>query len=165
LKIYTKSHQLKREDGEVVSWIDENLNPYTGDWISRTRLKNGTWDQGKGGKERGKDYNHSTYNDLIITGLVGLRPRADNVIEVNPLLPDKTWDYFCLDKVRYHDRILTIIWDKTGEKYGKGKGLSVYANGVKIAAAPNLTKVTGTLDGIAVTSEDKTLGILSANTK
>jgi len=165
LKIYTKSHQLKREDGEVVSWIDENLNPYTGDWISRTRLKSGTWDQGKGGKERGKDYNHSTYNDLIITGLVGLRPRADNVIEVNPLLPENTWDYFCLDKVRYHDRILTIIWDKTGEKYGKGKGLSVYANGVKIAAAPNLTKVTGTLDGIAVTSEDKTLGILSANTK
>ena len=152
LKIYTKSHQFKREDGEVVSWIDENLNPYTGDWISRTRLKqwkNGTWDKGKGGKERGKDYNHSTYNDLIITGLVGLRPRADNVIEVNPLLPENTWDYFCLDKIRYHDRILTIIWDKTGEKYGNGKGLSVYANGVKIAGAPNLTKVTGTLEGIA----------------
>ena len=152
LKIYTKSHQFKRENGEVVSWIDENLNPYTGDWISRTRLKqwkNGTWDKGKGGKERGKDYNHSTYNDLIITGLVGLRPRADNVIEVNPLLPENTWDYFCLDNVRYHDRILTIIWDKTGEKYGKGKGLSVYANGEKIAEAPTLTKLTGTLDGIA----------------
>jgi len=145
LKIYTKSHQLKREDGEVVSWIDENLNPYTGDWIARTMLK-----QEGGPKERGKDYNHSTYNDLIITGLVGLRPRADDVIEVNPLLPENTWDYFCLDKVRYHDRILTIIWDKTGEKYGKGKGLSVYANGVKIAGAPNLTKATGTLEGIAV---------------
>ena len=147
LKIYTKSHQLKRENGEVVSWIDENLNPYTGDWIARTMLK-----QRKHGgpKERGKDYNHSTYNDLIITGLVGLRPRADNVIEVNPLLPENTWDYFCLDKVRYHDRILTIIWDKTGEKYGKGKGLSVYANGEKIAAAPTLTKLTGTLDGIAL---------------
>ena len=32
----------------------------------------------------------------------------------------------------------------------KEKGLSVYANGEKIAAAPNLTKVTGTLDGIAL---------------
>ena len=69
-------------------WIDENLNPATGDWIARTRLKtwkNGTWDAGKGGKERGKDYNHSTYCDLVITGLVGLRPRPDDTVEVNPL--------------------------------------------------------------------------------
>ena len=50
LKVYTKSQRLKREDGTVVPWIDENLNPRTGDWISRTRLKawkNGTWDAGK----------------------------------------------------------------------------------------------------------------------
>ena len=25
----------------------------------------------KGGKERGKDYNHSTFCDLIINGLIG----------------------------------------------------------------------------------------------
>ncbi len=77
LKTYTKSHRLRREDGTIVPWIDENLNPMTGDWISRTRLKswkNGTWDTGKGGEERGKDYNHSTYCDLVITGLIGLRP-------------------------------------------------------------------------------------------
>ena len=79
LKIYTKSHQFKLDDGRVVPWIDENLNPTNGDWISRTRLKawkNGTWDAGKGGEERGKDYNHSTYCDLVISGLIGLRPRA-----------------------------------------------------------------------------------------
>lgn len=76
LRIYTKSHRLKRQDGRVVAWIDENLNPYTGDWISRTCLKgwkDSTWSEGKGGKERGKDYNHSSYCDLIISGLVGLR--------------------------------------------------------------------------------------------
>lgn len=149
LSTYTNSHQLTREDGKVVPWIDENLNPHTGDWISRTRLKqwkNGTWDPGKGGKERGKDYNHSTYNDLIITGLVGLRPRTDNTVEVNPLLPDGKWDYFCLDNVLYHDHIITVIWDKTGDHYGKGKGLTVLADGKKIAHAPSLKRVTGTLD-------------------
>ncbi len=59
LKIYTRSHRHKRADGRIVPWIDENLNPFTGDWISRTRLKSwkdGTWNPGKGGKERGKDY-------------------------------------------------------------------------------------------------------------
>jgi hypothetical protein len=148
LRIYTKCHQLKRKDGSVVSWIDENLNPYTGDWIARTRLKtweNGTWSEAKGGYERGKDYNHSTYNDLIITGLVGLRPRAENIIEVNPLLPDDTWDYFCLDNVLYHDRILTIIWDKTGEKYKRGRGLTVLADGKKIAHSKSLSRITGRL--------------------
>ena len=63
---------MRIENGNIVPWIDENLNPFTGDWISRTRLKtweNGTWSKGKGGVERGKDYNHSTFCDLIISGL------------------------------------------------------------------------------------------------
>jgi hypothetical protein len=146
LKIYTTCHRRKREDGKVVPWIDENLNPFNGDWISRTRLKtwrNGTWDKGKGGKERGKDYNHSSYNDLIITGLVGLRPRADDIVEVNPLLPEHTWDYFCLDNVLYHGRILTIMWDRTGRKYGRGAGLTVLVNGKKLVQAKTLSKVRG----------------------
>ncbi len=144
LKIYTKSHRLKRADGRVVPWIDENLNPFTGDWISRTRLKSwkdGTWDADKGGKERGKDYNHSSYCDLVITGLAGLRPRTDEMIEVNPLLPEGTWDWFCLDNVLYHDRIITILWDKTGAKFGKGKGLFVFADGKQIAHADSLDKI------------------------
>ena len=62
----------------------------------------------KGGKDRGRDYNHSTFNDLIITGLVGLRPRMDHRLEINPLVPEGSLDYFCLDHVRYHDRDLTI---------------------------------------------------------
>jgi hypothetical protein len=149
LTCYTNSHTLKRADGKVVPWIDENLNPFTGDWISRTRLKtwkDGTWDAGKGGKERGKDYNHSTYNDLIITGLVGLRPRADAVVEVNPLLPADTWDYFCLDNVLYHGQILTILWDKTGDRYGKGPGLKVFSNGKEIARCDTLSRVTGQVE-------------------
>lgn len=148
LKIYTASHCLKREDGRTVPWIDENLNPRTGDWIARTRLKswkNGTWDPRKGGKERGKDYNHSSYCDLIITGLVGLRPRADDTVVVNPLLPEGTWEYFCLDNVPYHGRILTILWDKTGRKYGRGKGLRVLADGKEIAKSDTLARITGKL--------------------
>lgn len=148
LKTYTKSHRLKRDDGTVVPWNDENLNPQTGDWIARSRLKawkGGTWDPGKGGVERGKDYNHSAYCDLIITGLVGLRPQADDTVVVNPLLPPGTWDYFCLDGVPYHGRSLTILYDQTGKRYGKGAGLRVLADGREIGAAAKLERLTASL--------------------
>lgn len=144
LKTYTRSHRLKLEDGRVVPWIDENLNPLTGDWIARTRLKtwnNGTWDAGKGGEERGKDYNHSSYCDLVISGLVGLRPRADATLELHPLAP-ADWDYFCLDQVRYHGRWLTVLWDRTGERFQRGKGLRVLCDGKEIGAAPSLGRLT-----------------------
>jgi len=148
LLTYARSHRLVRDNGRVVPWIDENLNPYTGDWISRTRLKTwkgGTWSEEKGGRERGKDYNHSSFNDLIISGLVGLRPRRDNIVEVNPLLPKGTWNYFCLDKVRYHGHDLTIIWDKTGEQYARGQGLSVFSDGERIAGSTTISRVVGEL--------------------
>lgn len=148
LGIYAHSHRRKLNDGRVVPWIDENLNPFTGDWISRTRLsqwKDGTWNEGKGGRERGKDYNHSSFCDLIITGLVGLRPSADDIVEVNPLVPGGEWPWFCLDRVSYHGKTLTILWDESGEKYGRGKGLRVFADGREIAHSDTLQRVTGSL--------------------
>jgi hypothetical protein len=144
IRIYANSHQLKREDGKTVPWIDENLNPFTGDWISRTRLKTwdkGTWSAEKGGKERGKDYNHSTFCDLVISGLIGLRPQANNSIIVNPLLPANTWDYFCLDNILYHGKTITILYDKSGMHYKKGKGLAVFVNGKKVASSSQLSKL------------------------
>ena len=142
LHIYTKCHRLTQSDGNVVPWIDENINPFTGDWISRTRLKsweNGSWSEDKGGVERGKDYNHSTYCDLIISGLIGIRPHEDDTLVVNPLLPENVWDYFCLENVTYHDKKITILYDKTGKKYNKGKGLMIFVNGMRKASSQTLS--------------------------
>src|SRR5439155_18544118 len=36
-EIYTRSQRLKLEDGRVIPWIDENLNPLTGEWLARAR--------------------------------------------------------------------------------------------------------------------------------
>jgi len=142
LKIYTQSQHLTKDDGKVVPWIDENLNPFTGDWISRTRLKtweNGSWSKAKGGVERGKDYNHSTYCDLIISGLIGIRPKEGGVLTINPLLPAGVWDYFCLEDVLYHGKKITVLYDKTGTKYNKGKGLMIFIDGKRKASSPNLS--------------------------
>jgi hypothetical protein len=102
------------------------------------------------GKRLGKT--DSTYCDLIISGLVGLRPQAGDTVVVNPLLLEDTWDFFCLDGVPYHGRLLTILWDRTGERYQKGKGLRVFADGREIAASATLGRITGTLPEIPAES-------------
>jgi hypothetical protein len=132
LKTYTRSHHQILNKGTVLPWIDESLNPDTGRWIPTTDEP-----------PRGKDYNHSTFCDLVISGLVGLRPRADNIIEVNPLVPEGTWDYFCLDQVLYHGRTITILYDKTGKRYGKGTGLRVLVDGRQVAGSNSLKRITG----------------------
>ena len=109
-------------------YIGEYLDEVTGYWL-------------KGDQERARYYNHSTFNDLMITGLVGLRPRADKTLEINPLLPDSEWDWFCLDNVRYHNHIITIIWDRYGDKYHHGKGLTVLVDGKQVGNRATLGRL------------------------
>jgi hypothetical protein len=138
--IYTRSQRLRLPDGRVIPWVDENLNPFTGEWLARARqINKGTF------YGRGDHYNHSAYCDLVITGLVGLRPSESDVVEVRPLLPEGPWDWFGLDGVSYHNRTLTILWDRTGAQFGKGRGLRVLANGKQIAYSARLERVRGKL--------------------
>tara|TARA_B100001564_G_scaffold349569_1_gene352849 strand:- start:2112 stop:3773 length:1662 start_codon:yes stop_codon:yes gene_type:complete len=130
---YAKSHKIRNETGEEQNWIDENLNPFTGDWISRTRLKeweNGTWSDAKGGVERGKDYNHSSFCDLVLNDLLGIKPKLNSTIEINPLIPDN-WEWFAVKNVNYQGKKIDIVWDKSGEKYELGKGLTIFVNDIK----------------------------------
>ena len=110
--------------------------PYIGEYLDETT---GYWL--KGDQDRSRYYNHSTWNDLIITGLCGLRPRADQTLEVNPLLPKNKWAYFCLDNVLYHGHNLTIIWDQNGSRYHQGKGLRVLVDGQLKGQRPDLGKL------------------------
>jgi len=123
---YTRSQHL---DGRP--FIGEYLDEKTGAWINRG--------------ERSRYYHHSTFADLVIAGLVGLVPRADTTVEIHPLLPTATWDWFCLDGVAYHDRTLTIVWDRTGEKFHRSAGLTLFADGKSIAHADTLARLTATL--------------------
>jgi hypothetical protein len=129
MKIYAASHIT---DGK----------PYLGEYHDE---KTGAWLITGPKAERSRDYNHSTFCDLVITGLVGLVPRDDNTVEVDPLIPENTWPYFCLDNVPYHGQTLTIIWDQTGTHYNRGKGLTIFANGQQVANAATLSRLRGSL--------------------
>ncbi len=113
--------------------------PYIGEYLDETT---GQWLKGA---ERSRYYNHSTFADLLISGVVGLRPRADDTVEIFPLLPDGAWDWFCLDGVKYHSHTLTLLWDKDGKRYGRGKGLIVFADGKEIGRTNKLERLTAQL--------------------
>ena len=107
---YARMHYRVTEDGRKISWIDEVMSPVDGDWSSRTLLKKWGWSVFKGGYERGKDYNHSTFCDLVISGLCGVSVK-DGEICVNPVIPDD-WDYFRLSGVKVLGKEYDINYDK-----------------------------------------------------
>ncbi len=123
VETYSNSHRLVNEKGKEVFWIDENLNPFTGQWLARVISK------AKRGVHYGEDYNHSEFCDIIISDLVGIQPSMENEIVIDPLIPDGHWDWFCLDRVNYHGNTISVVWDKDGAKYRLGRGFSVYVNG------------------------------------
>jgi hypothetical protein len=96
-------------------------------------------------RNHSEHYNHSTYNDLVISGLIGLRPRADHVLEVNPLLPTQganAWNYFCLEDVLYHGHLLTILYDHDGTRYGHGAGFQIYVDDALAFSSPTVRHAT-----------------------
>jgi hypothetical protein len=123
LQTYARTH---RKGGKP--YLAEACHPDTGSW------------DGHDGFNHSEHYFHSGYCDLVITGLVGLRPRDDDTIEVDPLAP-ADWPYFALD-VQYHDRNVSIVWDRDGTRYGLGKGLHVLAEGKVFASSVRLGKIT-----------------------
>ncbi|MEI6945932.1 glycosyl hydrolase family 65 protein [Paraflavisolibacter sp. H34] len=123
LRTYAWSHQ-------------KNGKPYLGEYQDE---KTGYWL--KGDNPRSSYYNHSTFCDLVISDLVGLKPRPDNVLELHPLVPEGKWDWFALDNVNYNGRTIGILWDKDGSKYGKGKGLRLYVDGKEVYQGKKLKPV------------------------
>lgn len=146
LRSYARSHYRRCADGQVVNWLDENLDPFSGEWLSRGILEGWGWRADKGGRERGKDYNHSTFCDLVINGLVGFKPAAGSRFAVKPLVPEGAWKYFCLDGLAYHGKRITILYDATGERYQRGMGLKVYVDGRLAAAADGLEALSVSLE-------------------
>lgn len=137
LKIYTMSH---RKDGKP--YLAEALHPESGSF------------EGHDGYNHSEHYFHSGFCDLIITGLIGLKPRADDVIEVEPLASDD-WEYFALDDVIYHGRRFSIVWDKHGQRYGRGVGLTLLVDGKVVANAAKVGPLSAMLPPLSAPSDER----------
>jgi len=141
-----KQDYLKREDyfEQLLKYAYSHKykgKPYIGEYLDE---RNGKWLTPD--SDRSRYYNHSTFCDLVIAGLVGIVPRQDETLEVSPLIPDDAWDWFCLDSLKYHGKIVTVLWDKTGDRYGKGAGLRIFVDGKEKAHLDKLGRITAALN-------------------
>ncbi|HTL06531.1 MAG TPA: discoidin domain-containing protein, partial [Gemmatimonadales bacterium] len=130
MTLFSRYTLTQRKDGHP--YVAEAANPDNGSW------------EGHDTPAHSEHYFHSGYLNLVITGLVGLRPRADDSVEVNPLAP-REWPWFALEGVRYHGRRLAVRWDRDGRRYGQGRGLVVLADGQVIARAAEPGRLVGYL--------------------
>ncbi len=111
--------------------------PWTGEFYNGD---NGQW------KTAERDYNHSTWLDILIPELIGVVPRDDDQLEVDPLVPDDALSFFLLDGLKYHGHDVAVVWDApiagSPDRYGDGrKGLDVYLDGRLAASAPQLSRL------------------------
>lgn len=112
LRLYARQHYLPNGKLDLV----ENYDPNLGGPIVYYYWSN--------------HYNHSSFNNLIITGLCGIRPSASDTLVINPIT-DSSIKYFCLDDMAYHGHKLSVVYDEDGNKYKYGKGLTVFIDGKK----------------------------------
>lgn len=108
LLVYAKSQY---KDG--YPWIAEDIDGETGKWIADC--------------ERSPLYNHSTFCDLVISGLFGIGTE-DGCLSVSPLMPGE-YDYFCIENVPVQGHNVTVIFDRDGSRYAVGVGLIVISDG------------------------------------
>ncbi|KAI1262203.1 six-hairpin glycosidase [Xylariaceae sp. FL1019] len=110
LGLYADLHYNKKRGGYLN--IEEDYDAATGEPIV--------------GLDRSSHYFHSSFIDLVISGLVGIRPSDDETLTVNPLGTNLA--YFRLEDVIYHGNEVAVQWDADGSRYGT-QGLVIEVNG------------------------------------
>lgn len=96
---------------------------------------------------RSPHYFHSGFADLVLGGLVGVRPRADGYLEVNPLLADDdSVAWFRAEGITYHGHDVAVQWDADGSHFG-AQGLVVEIDGARANASTTLTRLVTSLGG------------------
>jgi hypothetical protein len=136
LRQYTHQHLLSGDQPD----IQEDYDPDSGRPIV--------------GLARSHHYEHSTYVDLILNGLIGIRPRSDEILEVAPLIPtvapagSAAVHYFALQNLAYHRHNIGLIYDAEGNRYHAGRGLSVFVDGARLYGPGPLERVSIALPAV-----------------
>eukprot|EP00038_Savillea_parva_P005034 m.146395 g.146395 ORF g.146395 m.146395 type:complete len:334 (-) comp11644_c0_seq12:1814-2815(-) len=91
---------------------------------------------------QGYRYNHATFMDLVLSGVVGIRPTTNqSSLVVNPLIPAHVLPWWAADGVAIRGRIVTVVFDADGSHYRLKAGLTVWVDGTIVATSPHLARL------------------------
>ena len=121
IKQYAEMH-YSIEDGKKINFIDEVMMPYEYAWVVREQARDGKW-QISGGKNRGRDYNHSTFIDLVLRGLCGIDMQSKE-LKLEPKIKG-IWRWFKIENLTFKGKIYNVFYDETGDMFRKGKGILI----------------------------------------
>ena len=121
IKTYAEMH-YSEENGKRINFLDEVMLPFEPVWYVRM-LAHKEGRKISGGKNRGKDYNHSTFIDLVLRGLCGVDMKSET-LRIEPRIKG-IWKYFKLENFTYRKKTYTVYYDEDGTVFGKGKGVFI----------------------------------------
>lgn len=113
LQMYARTQQ---KDGQP--YVAESHYPFLNGWSAD-------------GWNHSEHYDHSTNNDDVITGLLGILPQQGDILKISPIIPSN-WSYFALENLPYHGHLVTVLYDKYGSRYNLERGLTVFVDGRKV---------------------------------
>lgn len=119
---WTQSQIMDRENNIINTC--ENMNPETGVWNKEVY-----------------DYFHSYYNNILISGIIGLIPEESEILRISPL--DMGWEFFLMENIPYHGKLITVSWRKRGCQKNNSidEGMTVKVNGKLAARADDLKDI------------------------
>lgn len=131
---YAAAH-LPRGGGAAGGYqLDEDLDPDTGEWVTRE------WRRRNDPKrvDVGKDYYHSSFADVVLGGLVGIDVDEGGLLSVDPLIPAGAWSWFRVESLALRGRAVDVRWDAGGSPAGGERGLRIVVDGRTVVARDDL---------------------------
>ena len=115
---YAEMH-YSMEEGKRINFIDEVMSPFEPIWSRRAQaIAEGAWLP-----NRGRDYNHSTFIDLVLRGLCGIDPQSE-ALTLKPRISG-IWSWFKLENLSFRGKTYTVYYDEDGSVFGKGAGVTL----------------------------------------
>lgn len=142
LATFARMHTRGVADGAVTGapFVGESFHPTDGYWLSRRIM----FQRHSGDRRRGDHYLHSSFADVVLSGLVGLHVVLEHstaALVVEPLFAADQLSWFTSSAMRIRGRTVDVAYDRDGSHHAGLVGLAVWVDGKVAAHVPAIGRL------------------------
>ena len=151
-RMHTRGRARDVPNGEP--FVGESFHGDDGYWLTREIM----YQRNTGDRRRGDHYFHSSFCDLVLSGLVGLHVelgRAEGaghdrqsplqdlaaLLVVEPLFDAGALSHFAASSIRIRGRDVAVAFDGSGGAHYGFRGLAVWVDSALVAHRPTLDRI------------------------